>query len=218
MKEIQKVVHRKLTKRQLEGYRQWIAELDEESRKLGGGSESCDSELYRYFAPDQVVGRQVYESFSDEELLDIMIRTMHHQGHKPRCEEIYCVHRWYLKRRFGNLQNAADAARARMNYQEDIARWPADWYERVSLEAARIYLDKRQKKADVSDWQLIDRLYHVAVQCRQPPRLTCAEMQQLDHLGGWKRIFEQMGLPTPRGARLKRLQRGWKQKTEREEA
>ena len=85
MKEIQKVVHRKLTKRQLEGYRQWIAELDEESRKLGGGSESCDSELYRYFAPDQVVGRQVYESFSDEELLDIMIRTMHHQGHKPRC-------------------------------------------------------------------------------------------------------------------------------------
>ena len=62
-----------LTARELAGYRQWLAELDQEAREEGGDPSLRDPELRRYFDPHTPCGRQVYESYTDGELLDLSL-------------------------------------------------------------------------------------------------------------------------------------------------
>lgn len=73
----------KLAEKELAGYRQWITELEEEARQTGGDLTLCDGEVWQYFDPGKPLGYQIYRSYSDEELLDILIKTMNHQGRTP---------------------------------------------------------------------------------------------------------------------------------------
>ena len=75
----------KLTEKELRGYRQWLSELDEESRgEQGTSRQALDPDLWRIFDPKGNIGRQIYESYTDEALLEAVVVTMDHPGHKPR--------------------------------------------------------------------------------------------------------------------------------------
>ena len=132
-----------LTAKELAGYRQWLAELDQEAREEGGDPARRDPELARYFDPRTPCGQQVYESYTDGELLDILIRTMERPGHSPRYEEVYCFYLDYIRLRFQGLNNAKELARGRLKRQELRKRWPPDWHERVTAEPVVEQLRRR---------------------------------------------------------------------------
>ena len=61
----------KLTEKELLGYRQWLSELDEESRgEQGTSRQAMEPDLWRMFDPKGNIGRQIYESYTDEALLE----------------------------------------------------------------------------------------------------------------------------------------------------
>ena len=63
----------KLTEKELLGYRQWLSELDEESRgEQGTSRQAMDPDLWRIFDPKGNIGRQIYESYTDEALLEAL--------------------------------------------------------------------------------------------------------------------------------------------------
>lgn len=121
----------RLSARDLGGYRQWLEELGEETREVPELSRRLDPDLLSYFSLNSPVGRQVYASFSDEELLEPLVDTMDGPGEPPRPERLLCVYRWYLERRFGSLHRACWCARGRQRQREAEERWPSDWPERV---------------------------------------------------------------------------------------
>lgn len=55
-------------------------------------------------------GRRLYDSFTDEELLDILRLATDELGHVPSQREIFCVYRAYIRRRFINWPTALRAA------------------------------------------------------------------------------------------------------------
>lgn len=55
-------------------------------------------------------GRALYETFADEELLDILRREAEVLGHVPAQKEVFCVYRYYIRRRYGNWVKALRAA------------------------------------------------------------------------------------------------------------
>ena len=97
----------KLTVKELLGYRQWLSELDEESRgEQGTSRQAMDPDLWRIFDPKGNIGRQIYESYTDEALLEAVVVTMDHPGHKPRTYQLSPIRQVYLKQRFGNINKA----------------------------------------------------------------------------------------------------------------
>ena len=127
----------KLTEKELRGYRQWLSELDEESRgEQGTSRQAMDPDLWRIFDPKGNIGRQIYESYTDEALLEAVVVTMDHPGHKPRTYQLSPIRQVYLKQRFGNINKACWAARGFRKRLEEQKRWPPDWPERVSADGA----------------------------------------------------------------------------------
>lgn len=55
-------------------------------------------------------GKLLYQSFSDEELLDIIRQETAVLGRIPAQREVFCVYREYIRRRFGNWIKALRAA------------------------------------------------------------------------------------------------------------
>ena len=91
-----------MTEKELFGYRQWLAELNSEAAEESGDFNSCDPEVWEQFDPESSCGSQIYHSFRDEELLDVVIATMGRQGRKPRFDRIHIIYRRYLRLRFGS--------------------------------------------------------------------------------------------------------------------
>ena len=206
-----------LTARQLEGYRQWLRELDAEAREAGGSLQECDSELERYFLPETRCGRQVYESFTDEELLDILIQTMERPGHSPRYEAVYCIYLKYIKLRFRGLHNAKTLARGRMKRRELEQRWPPDWPDRVTSEPVEALLRSRGYREDAPEMELPREL---CASCRKsglPPELTAEEQQKLERLGcgDAPSVLRRMGIPALNKRTLRHLTRYWKTQREK---
>ena len=55
-------------------------------------------------------GRQLYRSFSDDDLLDMIREEAAVLGRVPAQREVFCVYRDYILRRFGNWIKALQAA------------------------------------------------------------------------------------------------------------
>ena len=84
----------KLTEKELRGYRQWLSELDVESREEQESSrQTVDPDIWRVFNPEGNIGRQIYESYTDEALLEAVVGTMDHPGHKPRLYQLSLIGR-----------------------------------------------------------------------------------------------------------------------------
>ena len=198
-----------LTSKELAGYRQWLAELDEEAHAPGGQLHEIDSELRSVFRPKGPVGKQIYRSYTDEELLDILIRTMNHHGHKPRFEEVYGIYLDYLRQRFGNLSTAKELARRRMRRLRLMEKWPADWPERVSAEGLLKSENRQTKEFSTEERALLLRLCETAGETGYPPVLTPDEIQIFNRHGGWIRVLEAMGIPALKDADARYMARYW---------
>jgi hypothetical protein len=55
-------------------------------------------------------GQGLYNSYTDEELLDILRRAAAELGRAPSQKEVFCVYRSYIRRRFTNWPSALRAA------------------------------------------------------------------------------------------------------------
>ena len=55
-------------------------------------------------------GRRLYNSFTDEELLDILRSSAAELGRPPTQKEVFCVYRSFIRRRFVNWPTALRAA------------------------------------------------------------------------------------------------------------
>ena len=62
-------------------------------------SEASEEELDEY-SLQTAAGKLLYESFTDEELLNVVRKTAEQLGHSPAQREVFWVYRCYLKRRF----------------------------------------------------------------------------------------------------------------------
>ena len=197
-----------LSEKELTGYRQWAAELQEESQQPGGSCR-CDPEVWEYFNPAFPCGKQIYESFTDEELLDVVLPTMERPGHTPRFQEIHEIYRRYLARRFGDLSRAKELARIRYKRRRDEQRWPWDWPERVSAEPALNYCRQRGLCLSREELALLKHICQMARYTRMPPALSQAQIRCLQRLGGVRQTFELMGIPRLERGALKYMRFYW---------
>lgn len=199
-----------LSEKELNGYRQWAAELQAESGEPGG-SCSCDSEVWEYFNPVTPCGKQIYESFTDEELLDILLPTMKSPGHTPQFQKIHEIYRRYLLRRFGNLARVKEMARVRYKRRRDERRWPWNWPERVSVEPALDFCRKRGIRLSAEEQTVLIQLCQAAKYTRMPPVLSQEQLRCLQRLGSVRQLLERMGIPyLERGAR-KHMRLYWRE-------
>lgn len=207
----------RLTEQQLAGYRQWLRELNEEMEDAGGDPDGCDEELWEYFAPRSSTGRQIYESFSDDELLDLLIGTMDHPGHRPLYDKLHYISRQYIQTRFSGMNNAKNLAKRRMKRMADQRRWPANWPERVSPRPLLEWMERRGRPVGAKDLLLLESICERARRERQPPELSSVERSCLDHLCGCKQALEQMGIPSLNRTAKKHMQQYWAQQRRMEQ-
>ena len=64
-------------------------------------------DLYKPVSP---IGACIYESFSDDELKEILTEFFASSGRCPAQKEIYLIYRQYIRARFGNWPWALQAA------------------------------------------------------------------------------------------------------------
>lgn len=204
---------RPLTEKELASYRRQLAELDEAAHRPGGDLSRCDTATWDIFDPNGWRGRQIYDSFSSEELLDVVIRTMAHRGHKPDYNDIYCVCLRYLRRRFGNLAEVTEQAKRRMRNEQ---QWPIDWPERVSVTPI---LEKRWREPpDETELALLKDLCRRARETGMTPELTPEEKARLNKFGGAGQVMKMMGIPILRGSELRHLKKYWQEEREKQAA
>lgn len=99
-----------LSLREIQGYREWIADLAAEALLPEGDLQYCDPELWSYFDYTTVIGSQVYRSYSDQELLALLQQAQQRLGYCPRKRDLYCVYQRYIRYRFGSWPTALAAA------------------------------------------------------------------------------------------------------------
>lgn len=211
-----------LTPKELESYRRWLSELDEEARQSGSDLSRIDKELWQYFNPKTVLGEQIYKSYSDEELLTFVLATMNHPGHKPVLNEIYCVYLRYLKIRFGGLDKVIALAKTRRKQLEEEARWPADWTERVSPAPLFAHCEQRGCPLDEAEKERLQKFCETVIMRGSPP----AEAELSPNIkalfrracGSWQKGLKIMNIPVLNKRALKHLKQYWTQERAKKEA
>lgn len=202
-----------LTKREIDSYRQWLNELDQEAREPGGDLSTCDTQVWNYFNPSGVTGRQIYESFTNEELLDILIRTIDRPGNKPNYDQVYYIYKRYLRLRFQSLNNAKDRAKARVKQLREQEKWPPDWPTRVST--SKFVLRCEKAKYPLTDQELLelDAFCCRVRKTRRPPLesqlpQTVAKICKARHLS-FQKSMKLMGIPALNQLSLRHMLKYW---------
>lgn len=204
----------KLTEKELRGYRQWLSELDEESRgEQGTSRQAMDPDLWRIFDPKGNIGRQIYESYTDEALLEAVVVTMDHPGHKPRTYQLSPIRQVYLKQRFGNINKACWAARGFRKRLEEQKRWPPDWPERVSADGFRAYCERIGSPLTEQDAELAEHMCRSVRESWRPPEEEeiPPELKMLFQKKRCsnKKAMELMGIPVLSKLAMKHLWSYW---------
>ena len=208
----------RLTSQEITHYRRQLEELDRKAHEPGGDPAKCRNDVWQFFTPPSLSGIQIYKSFSDEELLDIVVRTMDRPGHKPDFGSIYCVYFMYLKSRFGGPNEIKIQARKRLKQKKNERDWPVDWQERVSVEPALKQLERSKKSFCEEDFILLERLCRQAREQGIPISLDEADKRRLDRFGGSGKVLKMMGIPTFKGSELRRLQQYWEEERKKRAA
>jgi len=79
-------------------------EADALRAKESGNEAWIEPQLWSQYTGKE--GRALYESFSDEELLDMLRSETAKLGRFPSQHEIFCVYRMYIRKRFRNWPTA----------------------------------------------------------------------------------------------------------------
>ena len=204
----------KLTEKELRGYRQWLSELDVESREEQESSrQTVDPDIWRVFNPEGNIGRQIYESYTDEALLEAVVGTMDHPGHKPRLYQLSLIRQVYLKRRFGSTNKACWAAKGFRKRLEEQKRWPPDWPERGSADRFRAYCERIGSPLTERESELVERMCKSVKESWRPPgeEEITPELKKLFQKKRCtnKRAMELMGIPVLSKLAMKHLWSYW---------
>lgn len=97
----------KSNKNQLLEQKKTVLDMIAEGPKLSGEAEEKETDCY---ALDTERGAQLYASFSDDELLELLRESAKHLGRSPSQWEVHWLLRTYLKTRFKNWPGALRAA------------------------------------------------------------------------------------------------------------
>lgn len=209
---------RTLSKKEILGYRQWLSELDEEAREPGGDLSRCDGEIWEQFDPVRLPGKEIYASFTENELLDKMIETMHHQGHSPRYDQIYCIYKSYIVRRFGALNIAKEKARRRMHQLRTLENVPDNWQSGVCVEPLLQTLEQKGRSISDEDVRYLEELCEKTRKTGIPPYISIAVRKRLDKIYAWSQVLSLMGIPAAGTISIKEYNRYWLEKKNTEEA
>lgn len=208
----------RLTPQEITHYRHLLEKLDRKAHEPGGDPSKCKNDIWQFFTPPTLSGIQIYKSFSDEELLDIVVRTMDRPGHKPDFKNIYCIYLCYLKARFGGLNEIKALARKRMKQQKNARDWPVDWQEHVSIEPILKRMERSKTPLSQEEIDLLERLCTQAKESGIPIHLDEADKRRLDRMGGSGSVLKMMGIPTVKGSELRHLQQYWETEKEKKAA
>lgn len=96
----QNMEHKRLTAEELQRRRRLLARLAEEAERTGDQNLRPAANMGRMFELSTPEGRQVYESFPDAALLELLRAAAQKLGHSPAQKEIFWVYRGYLHARF----------------------------------------------------------------------------------------------------------------------
>ena len=130
-----------LSAAQIIGYREQLRKLS--LRYLQAGENQWDTERkliaqWKIFAPDKAIGRQLYESFTDEELVVIMVEAYARLGRAPVQSDIFCFYRTYIKHRFVTWSAALKAAGQSRALDRHANQLPMEEYEHIKREEPEI--------------------------------------------------------------------------------
>lgn len=203
-----------LTKKQINGYRQWLSELDEEAHDAGKDIHmKPDPDIWELFDPGKTNGKQIYLSYTDRELLGIVVKTMDCCGHKPRWDEVHYIYLAYIRERFGNLNHATWKARGLRKQMEEEARWPPDWPQKVSIKDFERYCEKRKCALNDEEREVLLRFCNAVKKNRRPPlqdqipRPVAAILRR--RRIQWKQAMNLMEIPALNKLALKHLMQYW---------
>ncbi len=205
----------RLTKQELTIAKQILAQRNEKTRTSGFEQKLCDPEFRDYYHPRTPTGKQIYMSYTGEELLDILITYMEHPGHSPDWEKVHHVYKLYLNWRFGNLPQAKEKARARQKALMQQAKWPPDWPERVNPEPLYQWMAEKGKELTEEHRNNIEGLCKTARETGMPPDLSSPECQLLGKICNYKKALEMMNIPALRKTELRFMARYWKENREK---
>ena len=96
-----------INKKQLLEQKKAVLDMIAEGPKLSGTAEAKENDPY---ALDTEFGAQLYASFSDDELLELLRESAKHLGRSPSQREVHWLLRTYLRTRFKNWPGALRAA------------------------------------------------------------------------------------------------------------
>lgn len=97
-----------LTDRQLCGGRNRLKRLAEEL--LDAPEEAFDKEDLGQYDAKSFFGKQIYQSFTDQELIELIYEARERCGGLPRKKDMFFVYEQYIRLRFGNWPRALRAA------------------------------------------------------------------------------------------------------------
>lgn len=184
-----------MTRAELERARQELERRSALSRENGFEAEWCEPQVWQYYHPDGARGRQIYLSYSDDELLDTLIAVMDRPGGKPQLERLHHIFRLYLNRRFQDLSQAKAKARTRKNALAQQEKWPPDWPERVTPEPLYRRITEQGKEISEKDRSIIEGICEKARETALPPDMNSPECLYLKKFCGFKKALELMNIP-----------------------
>lgn len=201
----------RMTKQDLAKAKYVLAQRNEKTRLNGFEAQWCDPAFRDYYHPGSPTGRQIYASYSGDELLDFLITYMEHHGHSPDWEKIHHVYKLYLSWRFGDLAKAKAKARSRQKAMTQQAKWPPDWPERVSSEPYYRWLEERGRAYTEEDKAVIEGICTQARESGMPPELSSEPCVYLGKFGDIKKGLALMNIPPLNKAELRFMARYWKE-------
>lgn len=124
-----------LTSCELNQQRQLIRTLAAQAVSISPEQEQQLREQYKMLTLSYGLGKAVYASYSNEELLSVLRQTAAQIGHSPAQHEVFFLYRIYLKARFRTWPKALYAAGMRMFPPSTLG--VIDW-EKVQKEESEI--------------------------------------------------------------------------------
>lgn len=94
--------------------------------------------LWRDFVPDEPAGKQLYESYTDEELTEILKEAFIRLGHAPAQSDIFYFYRTYIKHRFVTWNAALKAAGLSRALDTGAGNLTTEEYEKIEKTEPKI--------------------------------------------------------------------------------
>lgn len=204
-------VYTRMTREEISRAKKVLAQRNAQTMETGFETKWCDPEFRNYYHPASATGKQIYRSYSSDELLDILITFMEHHGHTPDWEKVHHVYKLYLSYRFGDLAQAKAKARARKKAMVQQAKWPPDWPDRVSPEPFYKWPEERGKAYTEEDKAVVEGICVQAKESGLPPELSSEPCKYIGKFGDIKKGLEMMNIPPLNKVDLRFMARYWKE-------